>query len=278
MPQAPHSPASSASRARLKSSAKCSAIQSVTRRSLKPGSDEVSPCTASASAAAAVAGSQQLILNVYPAYLSQVVDGMDALLRVPSGCFEQTTSTAWPNVLVTAYLKQTKQLKPEVQLKAESLMSAGYQRLLTFEHAGGGSLALSNGVFLRRGTLLATPGSVRRVPRGGSDRRQSVLRGASRACGHGLPHLHPAEAPLSSASSRWPAPRHPPRPVSRAAGARDPRLLRTQKGTERTRSSWVRRLVGQGPLRASRAARPEHPSACARREPRACGWRRGTAR
>jgi uncharacterized protein YfaS (alpha-2-macroglobulin family) len=87
---------------------------------------------------AAVAGSQQLYLNIYPAYLSQVVEGMDSLLRVPSGCFEQTTSTAWPNVLVTAYLKQTKQLKPEIQLKAESLMSAGYQRLLTFEHAGGG--------------------------------------------------------------------------------------------------------------------------------------------
>jgi uncharacterized protein YfaS (alpha-2-macroglobulin family) len=88
--------------------------------------------------AAAVAGSQQLYLNVYPAYLSQVVSGMDSLLRVPSGCFEQTTSTAWPNVLVTAYLQQTKQLKPEIQLKAESLMSAGYQRLLTFEHKGGG--------------------------------------------------------------------------------------------------------------------------------------------
>ena len=51
---------------------------------------------------------------------------------------EAATGTAWPNVLVTAYLKQTKQLKPEIQLKAESLMSAGYQRLLTFEHAGGG--------------------------------------------------------------------------------------------------------------------------------------------
>jgi uncharacterized protein YfaS (alpha-2-macroglobulin family) len=87
---------------------------------------------------AAVAGSPQLYLNIYPAYLSQVIGGMDSLLRVPNGCFEQTTSTAWPNVLVTAYLKQTKQLKPEVQLKAESLMSAGYQRLLTFEHAGGG--------------------------------------------------------------------------------------------------------------------------------------------
>jgi len=88
--------------------------------------------------AAAVAGSQQLHLDIFPAYLSQVVTGMDSLLRVPSGCFEQTTSTAWPNVLVTAYMKQTKQIKPEIQLKAESLMSAGYQRLLTFEHKGGG--------------------------------------------------------------------------------------------------------------------------------------------
>jgi uncharacterized protein YfaS (alpha-2-macroglobulin family) len=79
--------------------------------------------------AAAVAGSPQLYVNIYPAYLSQVIGGMDSLLRVPNGCFEQTTSTAWPNVLVTAYLKQTKQLKPEIQLKAESLMSAGYQRL-----------------------------------------------------------------------------------------------------------------------------------------------------
>jgi hypothetical protein len=87
---------------------------------------------------AAIPGSQKMYLNVFPAYLSQVVQGMDSLLRVPTGCFEQTTSTAWPNVLVTDYLKQTNQLKPEVQLKAESLMSAGYQRLLTFEHAGGG--------------------------------------------------------------------------------------------------------------------------------------------
>jgi hypothetical protein len=36
---------------------------------------------------------------------------------------------------------------------------------------------------------------------------------------HSLPHLHPAEAPVSSASSRRPAPRHPQRPVSRVAGA-----------------------------------------------------------
>ncbi|KYF78840.1 alpha-2-macroglobulin [Sorangium cellulosum] len=86
----------------------------------------------------AVAGSNQLYVEVYPAFLSQVVSGMDSMLQVPSGCFEQTTSTTWPNVLVTQYMKQTGQITPEIQMKAESLISAGYQRLLTFEHAGGG--------------------------------------------------------------------------------------------------------------------------------------------
>ncbi|MEI9947674.1 MAG: MG2 domain-containing protein [Pseudomonadota bacterium] len=85
-----------------------------------------------------IPGSAELYVNVFPAFVSQAVQGMDSLLRVPNGCFEQTTSTAWPNVLVTQYMKDTKQITPEIQLKAEALMSAGYQRLLTFEHPGGG--------------------------------------------------------------------------------------------------------------------------------------------
>ncbi len=86
----------------------------------------------------AVAGSQQLYLNVFPTFLSQAVQGMDSILRMPGGCFEQTTSSAWPNVLVTDYMQKTKQITPDVLIKAESFMSAGYQRLLTFEHPGGG--------------------------------------------------------------------------------------------------------------------------------------------
>ncbi|MEY2932641.1 MAG: hypothetical protein RL033_3390, partial [Pseudomonadota bacterium] len=88
--------------------------------------------------AGAVPGSEQLYLNVYPAFLAQAVSGMDSVLQVPSGCFEQTTSTTWPNVLVTRYMQQAGQITPEIQLRAESLISAGYQRLLTFEHPGGG--------------------------------------------------------------------------------------------------------------------------------------------
>ena len=86
----------------------------------------------------AVPGSQQLYLDVFPAFLSQAVSGLDSILAEPNGCFEQTTSTTWPNVLVTRYMEQTGQTTPEIQLKAESLISAGYQRLLTFEHDGGG--------------------------------------------------------------------------------------------------------------------------------------------
>ena len=86
----------------------------------------------------AVEGSELLYLNVYPAFLSQAVSGLDSMLQEPSGCFEQTTSTTWPNVLVMSYMLETGQITPEIQMKAESLISTGYQRLLTYEHPGGG--------------------------------------------------------------------------------------------------------------------------------------------
>lgn len=86
----------------------------------------------------AVPGSEALHVTVYPAFLSQVVEGLDSMLQVPYGCFEQTTSTTWPNVLVTTYMEETGQVTPEIQLKAESYISQGYQRLLTYEHPGGG--------------------------------------------------------------------------------------------------------------------------------------------
>ncbi|GMV39702.1 MAG: hypothetical protein AMXMBFR64_14180 [Myxococcales bacterium] len=88
--------------------------------------------------AGAVPGSEALHVTIYPAFLSQVVEGLDSMLQVPYGCFEQTTSTTWPNVLVTTYMEETGQVTPEIQLKAESYISQGYQRLLTYEHPGGG--------------------------------------------------------------------------------------------------------------------------------------------
>ena len=88
--------------------------------------------------AEAIAGASDLFLKIYPGAFSQVVEGLDAILRMPGGCFEQTSSSTYPNVLVLAYLRSTKQVKPEVELKALQYINTGYQRLLSFEVPGGG--------------------------------------------------------------------------------------------------------------------------------------------
>jgi uncharacterized protein YfaS (alpha-2-macroglobulin family) len=88
--------------------------------------------------AEAIPGTAQIYVKIYPGILSQVVEGLDALLRMPFGCFEQTSSATYPNVLVLDYLKSTVQTSPEVQMKAEQYINLGYQRLTTFEVPGGG--------------------------------------------------------------------------------------------------------------------------------------------
>jgi len=80
----------------------------------------------------------KIFVRLYPGPLSQVVEGMDSLLRMPYGCFEQTSSSTYPNVLALDYMKRTKKLTPEVHAKAEGYIANGYQRLLTFEVPGGG--------------------------------------------------------------------------------------------------------------------------------------------
>ncbi|MBV9400438.1 MAG: hypothetical protein JO062_20845, partial [Bryobacterales bacterium] len=80
----------------------------------------------------------KIYVRLYPGPLSQIVEGMDAILRMPGGCFEQTSSATYPNILSLDYMKNTKKLTPEVHAKAEGFIANGYQRLLTFEVPGGG--------------------------------------------------------------------------------------------------------------------------------------------
>jgi alpha-2-macroglobulin-like protein len=80
----------------------------------------------------------KIFIRLYPGPLSQVIEGMDSILRMPGGCFEQTSSSTYPNVLALDYMKRTKKLTPEVHAKAEGYIANGYQRLLTFEVPGGG--------------------------------------------------------------------------------------------------------------------------------------------
>jgi uncharacterized protein YfaS (alpha-2-macroglobulin family) len=86
----------------------------------------------------AIEGATELQVQVFPGAMAQVTEGMESLLRMPTGCFEQTTSSAWPNVLVTDYMIATDTSNPAIEATARTYIAEGYQRLLTFECASGG--------------------------------------------------------------------------------------------------------------------------------------------
>ncbi|PYX93084.1 MAG: hypothetical protein DMG67_05200 [Acidobacteria bacterium] len=88
--------------------------------------------------ATSIPDASKIFVRLYPGPLSQVVEGMDSILQMPGGCFEQTSSSTYPNVLALDYMKRTGKLTPEVHAKAEGYIANGYQRLLTFEVPGGG--------------------------------------------------------------------------------------------------------------------------------------------
>ncbi len=86
----------------------------------------------------AIEGSAKAIVKFYPSSFSQLVEGLDAIFQKPYGCFEQTSSTTYPNVLALDYLRRTGTSVPEVEVKAHQYIHLGYQRLLGFEVDGGG--------------------------------------------------------------------------------------------------------------------------------------------
>src|SRR4029077_20492548 len=57
-----------------------------------------------------IADASKIFVRLYPGPLSQVIEGMDSILRMPGGCFEQTSSSTYPNVLALDYMKRTKKL------------------------------------------------------------------------------------------------------------------------------------------------------------------------
>lgn len=80
----------------------------------------------------------KIFVKIYPGVLSQAAEGLEQMLRMPGGCFEQTSSVTYPNVLVLDYMKTSGKITPELQMKAEGFINAGYQRLVSFEVPGGG--------------------------------------------------------------------------------------------------------------------------------------------
>lgn len=81
----------------------------------------------------AVPGATALTLKLYPNPGSQLLSGLTGLLHKPTGCFEQSSSVNYTNLLILDYLQATGRNEPYWQSKTERLAELGYQRLLNFE-------------------------------------------------------------------------------------------------------------------------------------------------
>ncbi len=84
-----------------------------------------------------VPDSARAYVAVTGSLLAQTIEGLDQLLQMPFGCGEQNMILFAPDTFILNYLKGTRQLKPEIQAKAEALLVTGYQRELTYRRADG---------------------------------------------------------------------------------------------------------------------------------------------
>jgi len=77
-----------------------------------------------------------LKVKLFASPITQAIEGIENIFRMPTGCFEQTSSSLYPNVLALRYLNENKLDNNDIKEKALSYISSGYQRLLTFEVKG----------------------------------------------------------------------------------------------------------------------------------------------
>ena len=78
-------------------------------------------------------GSVQTSVKVYTSPLSTMISGLDGMLREPSGCFEQTSSTNYPNVMIMKYMKQHDVADSALLERTNKLLDSGYKKLVGFE-------------------------------------------------------------------------------------------------------------------------------------------------
>ena len=72
-------------------------------------------------------------LELYPSPLTDLLQGLEGILQLPHGCFEQASATHYPNVLAMAYMRAAGIDAPEVAAQAEPLLASGLERLVGYE-------------------------------------------------------------------------------------------------------------------------------------------------
>ncbi len=80
-----------------------------------------------------IEGTEKIKIKLYASPVAQAVENIEAMLRMPTGCFEQTSSSLYPDILVLKYLRENDLSNKVLEEKALDYISKGYQKLLTYE-------------------------------------------------------------------------------------------------------------------------------------------------
>jgi hypothetical protein len=81
----------------------------------------------------ALDGTVEASVRLYASPVATMVSGLEAMLREPSGCFEQASATNYPNVMVMRYLKENNIDDAKLLERSNRLLDSGYKKLVGYE-------------------------------------------------------------------------------------------------------------------------------------------------
>ncbi len=80
-----------------------------------------------------IEGTLKANFTAFPTSLSDMLAGIESIIREPYGCFEQTSSSTYPNIMALQYMEEYEYDNQEVIAKAQKMVDKGYKRLVSFE-------------------------------------------------------------------------------------------------------------------------------------------------
>ena len=83
--------------------------------------------------AGALPGSIRASVTMFPSPVAALTQGMAGMIREPGGCFEQTSSTNYPNIMILGYLNSTDAADPALVQKTQAVLDHGYKLLTGYE-------------------------------------------------------------------------------------------------------------------------------------------------
>ena len=63
-------------------------------------------------------GSVKGKFTAFPEILGDLFTGAESILQMPHGCFEQVSSSTFPNILALQFLNQSGTIRPDVEKRA----------------------------------------------------------------------------------------------------------------------------------------------------------------